>query len=679
MRLFGPKGDTYHDHLKFLVSRTMAGILLGMLVLMAGRACFVAAFASPAFSAIPGDELASFIEVTLRFDLKYTAIALAPAFCLGLPCLTRGMRIAYRRLFWCLAFVGMFLLVLLTIINYYYYQTYQRVIDVFFFSFFREDPLAVLVTLWQDYPLLLGIISLVAGMVVLMRLHSWLGRAVAVILPVPRGRVAMGLFTLAVVGAYAVALRGSIGTFPLRQDHAQISRDATINAAVPNGPTALYWAWKWNRQQSDIPMVPESQIISDYAALGLSPAPGDLLSPLRQRTAHSDFLEGHRPDIVLSLMESMSTHMLSLDTPSRDLYASFRKHRDDPEDYFFLNFLSEGNGTMDSITRLLMAVPDLNLSTSEWGLRHYGTNIIDWFHAKGYKVIYVTCGPGTWRGIDNFFRRQGMDEVYEYSSIKKRFPEATEGAWGVDDEYLYRYALELLRAPHDQPYLMITVSITNHPPYRVPEGHEPQQVELTGDILSRFPYSDTPTIFATLRYANDQVGRFFSEIKSDPNLSGRTILALTGDHNLRGIGYAAHPAEVAFGHAVPFYLHLPSAYREHDPGIDYNPARLGSQKDIFATIAHHALSDADLVTFGCDLLGRGPCAFPFAYNADVAIPHEGGFACNIAEPFPFRSVALTEGLMADPGRTNVDGGKCELALGLSRLQRDLYHHQARAK
>lgn len=77
-------------------------------------------------------------------------------------------------------------------------------------------------------------------------------------------------------------------------------------------------------------------------------------------------------------MESMSTHILSFDNKdTRDLLGALRKNI--KEDMFFTNFVSEGDGTSDSLTRLFVAVPDLNLSTSAYSGKSYICNIVELF------------------------------------------------------------------------------------------------------------------------------------------------------------------------------------------------------------------------------------------------------------------------------------------------------------
>ena len=130
--------------------------------------------------------------------------------------------------------------------------------------------------------------------------------------------------------------------------------------------------------------------------------------------------------------------MLSYDDEQRrDLLGALR--RNISEDFFFLNFLSEGDGTSDSMTRMLVSVPDLNLSTSSYYHKQYICNIVTLFKNAGYETIFITASTASWRNYDSYLRALGFDRVIERAQVLLEFPDATQSAWGIDDEYLFRY------------------------------------------------------------------------------------------------------------------------------------------------------------------------------------------------------------------------------------------------
>ncbi|MDY6322253.1 MAG: LTA synthase family protein [Succinivibrio sp.] len=680
MKLFDHSRQSLDAHLKF----TIAGVLLGMLVcfviMLLGRVIFVHSFTAEAVLALKGADLFNFAEKSALFDLKYAAQAFIPVLvCALLFGFSQKLSVFYRtRLFPLLNLAGFLYVLVFTVINYYYYLTYSRIIDLFFFAFLKEDAVATLKTLLEDYPLIPGLAAIIAVSALYLWLFPRAQQRLGAVLRLPQKTAALSAFCVIFVLLFGLCVRGSLGTFPLRQNSAQVSSDPLVNLSVPNGPAALHWAREWAELQAEIPEVGKGDIIKDYAALGIEAQEDDLYAPLELKTQLIPSLEARRPDIVFSVEESMSTHMFKYDDPQkRDLYGALREHF--AQDYVFWNFLSEGNGTMDSLTRMLVGVPDLNLSTSMQADRDYVTNAFKLFKEKGYRIVFVTGCIGSWRDMDTYFRSLGVDEIYEQSTLQKWFPDATSFAWGVDDEYMFRGALKVLRERADpRPIFLLTLSISNHPPFRVADGVTPQKIPLTDEELKRFPYPNTTTLFATFRYANDQLGKFISEVKKDPRLADNTVLAVTGDHNMRGIGYTAHPDELALGHAVPFYLYLPPRLRALTD-ITYDPSRWASQKDIFATIASHALSGATLFSFGCDALAqdRSSCPFPYAYNNDAAVPYEGKYVCDLGRERRFEALSLTgEDQMADP-LSRPEAPLCKGARALRALQGDLYYYQAR--
>ena len=109
------------------------------------------------------------------------------------------------------------------------------------------------------------------------------------------------------------------------------------------------------------------------------------------------------------------------------------------------------------------------------------------------------------------------------------------------------------------------MSTTHHPPYKAPSNYSGNNIDLTGEEKKRLRNlakdEELNEVMNTLRYANDQLGRFISWVKSKP-VGLHTIIAATGDHNIRGIGYP-DPHELVLGHAVPFYIYVPQNYRQN--------------------------------------------------------------------------------------------------------------------
>lgn len=667
------------------------GVLCGITVQAVARICFLKAYAGDAFSSLSEDEKLSYIKTALLFDAKYAATMWLPLIACGLLLFWKKTSRLYSYVTGIFNYAAIIAITAFSIINHYYYQTYKQCTNAFIFALFKEDAGAVMSTVVNDYPLFTGLglffLGLLAYFFIFKLLSGIVRRCLSLIISEKR-RILSTAVSLILLVLTGFMLRGSFGTFPLRQDNLNVSRDAVINASVGNGTAYFYWAYKWYRKENKIPAVTTEDILNNYRKLGINVENGDITAPLTVTLPENNLLAGNPPDIVVAVMESMSTHMLLLDNPEKniDLYGALRPHAE--SDFFFLNFLSEGNGTADSLIRLFTEAPDLNLSTSSRYNKDYLLNTIKPFKEHGYRVIFITSGRSSWRNLGSFLEAQGVDKVIDESAIRLLYPDATAGTWGIDDEYLFKMAYEMMNHEHSQPVLIFLLTITNHPPYRVPGNNTPKSISLPDDIRARFPYEDTETIFATFRYANNSLGSFISLIKNDPHTADRTIIAATGDHNLRGIGYSKYPEEAALGHAVPFYLYMPEKYID-GTGVSYDRMRPGSHKDIMATIAAHSLSSGTMLSTGCDMLGSSPCRFPYVYNGEVILtPDDNGSqeinsytACFDNDEVTFKSADLYDMseniLKLDTGSAGRNSGRCDKAAEYKKLMQNLYYIRAK--
>lgn len=676
MKLFCPISNSNKENLKDAFNLIFTGMIFMLAIMTLARLVMLFQFALNPFTEISFKEQLGFFILSLRFDLKIVTIAYLLPLLLTICCFSFNFFKYIKKFMQIYSHFVIFVIFIFAVINYFYFKTYEKCIDTFIFAISKEDPLAVLKTVINDYPVFTGLICIIAACFVYKFLHKKLLNYLAKFNLVPSFKLTLSVFFLVLILAFAGFIRGSFDTFPLRQLNAQICDKPAVNNNIPNGIIAFYWAYKWNQISAKLPTVTTDEIAATYKKLGFKVDQNDfedLFRPLKKTTRKNEFLEEHRPDIVFNVMESMSTHLLTYDDKdTRDLLGALRKNI--KEDMFFTNFVSEGDGTSDSLTRLFVSVPDLNLSTSAHSAKPYICNIVDLFKKAGYETIFVTASTSSWRNYDNFLRELGFDRVVERSNVLKDFPNATASAWGIDDEYLFKETYKILKEEHHKPRFVMTLSITNHPPFRLPKDVEVQKIKLDEKTLDRFPYDNTETIFATFRYANDELGKFIDAIKDDETLKDNIFIAATGDHNMRGIGYSDYPEELVFGHEVPFYLYMPEKYIRNT-AVRYDPKRLGSHKDIITTLVSHAVSDYTFYSFGCDMLSNDKCNFPYAFNQSVAIGYDKDYACALQTDNYGVSYKITDAkrLLVS---SKADDANCTKEAALKKLEAQLYYLQA---
>jgi phosphoglycerol transferase MdoB-like AlkP superfamily enzyme len=522
------------------------------------------------------------------------------------------------------AILSMFTL-MMTICNVYYYATYERYIDIFVFGIVEEDPEAVLKTLWSDYPVLKGTFALALfGWLTLRLYRFWQKKWISYPFKSHHPSVAI-VGSLLIVSLIGVSARGAVGTFPLRQSDTQVSNIPLLNKLTPNGVIALSWAIKDHRRSLTFPPATNSegeQLLSQF----LNKPTKAGLSPFLTKTAPHPLVKNTPPHVVFAVMESLSTHLLTFDQTQRDLLGELRPHWE--KDWLFTRFLAEGNGTMDSLSRFFIRSPVSIISQSMAQFNTFKSNMFTPFLKNGYKVIFITSGNGAWRNLNQFLPHLGVSEFIEKNTLQRLYPEATEGTWGVPDEYMFRYAEQRLAQADKkgEPIFIMMMSTTFHPPYKAPGHYQQLNFTWTKEEQSRLSHlakdqEALAEIIRTFRYANDQLGRFISKIKAQP-LGKRTILAVTGDHNVRGIGYSA-PSELVLKYAVPFYLSVPQRYQVN---TYFNANRVGSHKDIMPTLYQLSLSDTPYYRMGCNLLAKKrEIEWCMGYNPQVLISPEGAF------------------------------------------------------
>ncbi|MBO4575637.1 MAG: sulfatase-like hydrolase/transferase [Neisseriaceae bacterium] len=520
----------------------------------------------------------------------------------------------------------------LTISNIFYYSIYGNQFDVFIFGLFDEDTKAVLNTIWKDIPIIKMLLSIVLFVVIVYYcfsiLHNKIKQPNNQILEQSTNQIFKQSIAVIIIILFLVlGIRGSLGTFPLRQTDIHISQSTTLNSIVSNAIYSIKLAVKEYKNSAKFIAVSDEDGQKLFSILTAENKEKSDFNQLIVQTPKSEFLEQNQPNVVFALMESFGTHFLLLDEPkNRDLLGALRYHFDN--DFLYLKFISEGDGTSDTLHRFFIRSPLDNISQSSIKNKSFATNMFQPYKDAGYKIIFITSGNGGWRNLETFAKHLGVDEFIDEHFLKMYYPQSDKlsATWGVPDEFMFQYAEEKLKQ-EKQPVFIFLLSITNHPPYQLPENSQRKQFSLSEDEKNRFQNMsknyDMNEIMNTYLYANNALGEFISHIKKD----NKTIIAATGDHNMRGIGYP-NEEEIALGHAVPFYLYIPKNYQQYN-NAQYSPDIVGSHKDIMPTLYENSLSEKSYIRTGCNLTQlqeidkNSWCGY--GYNTEVLILQNGMF------------------------------------------------------
>ncbi|MBJ7556024.1 LTA synthase family protein [Marinomonas spartinae] len=607
----------YQSRMRPLLVTIAIQVIFIALVLMTGRYFMLHYFAVPAELAKHSDDVTRMWSIGVRYDLRIGGLFMSPFLLVGfLFCANRFTWRVLKAISPYLMGLIMFLVVMVTISNFYYYQTYHNHFDIFAFGIVNDDTQNVLLTIWQDYPVIRAVLCglLLAFISFRLAKHTLRDKA--------RQHWHTGIFIIYLLIAtivLAIASRGSVGTFPLRRGNAQVSQLLILNKLSPNGFMALDWAINDKKADESFAPVSHERGKALEAQLGIS--------GLDARTPVNPWLAQHKPNVVMTVMESFGSNMLDFDEPGvNDLLGHLRPHF--KEDFVFKRFLSEDNGTAPSLAAMLFHSPFENIShSSEQKVTLHGVPF-DVYKKAGYKTIFISPGNMAWRNLVNYLPRQGVDEVYDQNTLMEMYPQSASelGAWGVPDDYAFRLAEKLLSEKSKKPLFITILTITNHPPYETPKRYHPAPYALTPEVLkhSADTKASQKNILETYQFAADAFGQFVSAVEASP-AGDHTIIASTGDHQMRRLN-AFYPQEQVLDRAVPFYLHVPKSILAHTKWT-YDPNRVGSHKDIFPTLYNLSLSDTPYQAIaGRNMLA--PVDDPsraFGYNVTLWIDKNGAY------------------------------------------------------
>ncbi len=526
--------------------------------------------------------------------------------------------------------------------NFYYFATYHTKIDAFIFGLKDDETSAILGIIFNDYPLVRVILASIIFSAICYKIAD-------LVLRVDLGRFAPFRFAhrfapfdslklpkfarftlilvanLALLGIIFVGIRGSVGTFPLREDDAHFSPNPLLNHIATNPIMATIWAFQsYQRQDKFAPINPQNL--------------RDLESQLFPIFAHNPQKSiKNPPNVVAVLMESFGNNALqSLDSKRCDLLGSFREHFEAGKlsaqqgkiktDFTFNAFLSFTNGTAGSFAGLFFNAPN-TISISSVKNRYLPLTPFEIYKRAGYEVVFITSGYRSWYDWGDYILSLGADKVLDKTVLTQKYPQSAEfvSAYGVPDEYAFKIALEVLQNA-TKPTFIAMITTSNHPPSNLPTHWTPPNCDMDSisanfrDGTSVDKMRQVVNMFA---YASGAFGDFVSAVKNSA-LGDNTIIAGSGDHKLRDLRSFDN---IALNFSVPFYLFVPPQYTSDFKarGFGFRRETLGSHKDIFPTLYALSLNDYDFLTLGgrnlFDL--NAPNAYNFGFNTALWIDNDG--------------------------------------------------------
>ena len=549
----------------------------------------------------PGTDLASVVVQGLRFDLKVSAIA---GFLLLLVLPWVSGKVQGR-----IAAGVVFLYVMLSLVNLHYFGFYKTPIDSLVFGLVEDDTVAVLQTIWRDFPVIWTLLLAALLTVVSVALHRVLMRRLQPDTLLQTHHAAVKL-VLAIVVFFALVFagKGTIREMALQRQHLTVTTSQFLNDMVPNGVIALKYAWDSRGQSQNL-----QNPLTGLRAMGFdSPlAAAEVLGLAHDSEAQvKAALTTHEPlppgtpkkNLVFFLMESWSAEPLLYQGPQFDVLGRMAPTLVDPtKACHFSNFDSAQPGTHPSLEAILFSTPITPLTLGDVGRKPIPWAIPRVIKDAGYQTLFVTSARSGWRDLNRVLAVQGFDEVVDANTLREHYPEANLGIWGVWDGYVFKYLKKRLAAqPADKPIFVFVLTSTNHPPYDLPADYQ----RVPRDMVQWKGETSSDTLLLNLdsyHYAADLLGGFVQEVQTGP-LKGNTLVAATGDHNVRSFGIYAEAQRRYLMRQVPFVIW------GQDLACGNQQALPASHRDMFPTLLPLMGVNGPYINSGRNLLRPAPVA-----------------------------------------------------------------------
>lgn len=413
------------------------------------------------------------------------------------------------------------------------------------------------------------------------------------------------LITAALIAVCLFGIRGRMGYNPIKISQAYYCNDPFLNQLGINPAFNLLTSAldDMRKENAELMLMPYDEAISYVRqSLGITGAVDStriLFRQIKNTDQEEAFmLNTKKPNIVIILMESMSSALLGKGyTPVLDSLKT--------QSLYFSNFYSAGIHTNHGMTATLYSFPALmkrNLMKGTVTPKRDGLPTV--LKQNGWHNLFFMTHEAQYDNMNAFFRTNGYDEIYAQEDYPK---EEIVNSFGVADHFLFDYALGKLNniANQQQPFMATLLTISNHPPYIIPDWFKASSKEPETQIVE---------------YADWCIGDFLNKAKKEKWFDN-TLFVILADHG-KLVGTADSELPQSYNH-IPLMIF----------GAGIQPqeyTQLGMQVDVMPTLLNIVDIDYDYNGFGTDLLHQ-PRQMVF-YSADNQIVARDSARCFLYHP-----------------------------------------------
>lgn len=539
-----------------------------------------------------------------------------------------------------------------------YFIYFKDRLSLMLFGFFEDDTWALIKTIWKDYPVLLMLLFIfLTQSVFQIHLKKLMPSNDQIISPMSRlkntfkNKVNLVFRSFIIFLIFAVLARGSLGLFPLGDLDTAISKKDFYNLLGFNSVHALGKAIRLKSEQKS---KWNSNLIFYGYGSDYKKAFNDFSNFLNteasftktENKSNDEVLKNFNeliyiqqksnplvqivnsnspPHLILILMESFGTYGLREQSQEFNLLGNLKKHFD--TDFVTYNFLSATGATIGSLSSLLNGAPHRPISEflteSQYQYLPLVTSPATTLKQLGYQSRFIYGGNPGWRDVNKYARVQGFDFIDGDIEIKKHITIQENHDWGIFDHDLFQYVQFVLKNA-TQPQFLVVMTTTNHPPYTLPNSY-PTPRDLKAPAILTMNWTNSQTAIKrlmALRYANDSLGQFLSNIKTS-DLHSKVQIAVTGDHTF----WLAPTSQedLLLNNSVPLYLYSPTK-KYPKPNV------FGSHQDILPTLYDMSGLNFNYYSFGKSLYQNSKLKVAFNHS-NMAFSKDGAVIIHNSNTF----------------------------------------------
>ena len=296
-------------------------------------------------------------------------------------------------------------------------------------------------------------------------------------------------------------------------------------------------------------------------------------------------------------MESMSANLLGTfgnQQPLTPTLDSLYHHS-----LAFTHFYSAGIHTNHGMTATLYSFPALmfrNLMKGTVTPRRKGIATV--LKQYGYENMFFMTHEAQYDNMKAFFQTNGYDDIFSQENYPKS---EVVNSFGVSDHFEMGYALNTInqKAKTGKPFMATILTVSNHPPYIIPDFFKPKTKEKETQIVE---------------YADWAIGDFLKKASREPWYKN-TIFVIQADHG-KLVGKSEGELPQSYNH-IPLIIFGPGVPQQQYAG-------LGMQVDVMPTLFGLMNLNYEYEGFGVDLLKQHNDEFQYKvdWGTDIQTEHE---------------------------------------------------------